>query len=309
MTILRIATRASALALAQSRWVASELERLHPGLRVELVEVRTTGDAKLGESLTAIGGKGAFTKELEDALLDRRCDLAVHSLKDLPTTLPAGLAVVCTPPREDPADVMVLREAMTDPWNQLPKAARIGSSSPRRKALLLARRADFQVIEFRGNVDTRLRKLSENQADAIILARAGLSRLGILGKLPYGLSLLTLEAPQWLPAVSQGCLGIEARADDEKTRQLLTPLHDTKAWTEVSAERAFLRTLGAGCSAPVGALARHRGDQVEMWGAMFNDGHSRRVHASAPVAEAAALGEKLALACFAPAPRPPAPGR
>lgn len=297
MTILRIATRASKLALVQSRWVADGLMRAHAGIRVELVEIRTTGDAKLRDPLTAIGGKGAFTKELEDALLDRRCDLAVHSLKDLPTNLPDGLALAATPTREETGDVMLTRDpAVRDPWRQLARGAVIGSSAPRRKAQVLARRADLQVVEFRGNVDTRLRKLAEGTADAIILACAGLKRLGLL---PDGLArfgLLPLDAPDWLPAVGQGCLGIETRADDEHTRKVVSALHDPSTWIEITAERAFLRTLGAGCTAPVGALARCDGKRISLVGALFaTDGsQSTRRQAEGAVGEAEDLGVKLA---------------
>jgi hydroxymethylbilane synthase len=268
---------------------------------VELVEIRTTGDAKLDQSLQAIGGKGVFTKELEDAILDGRCDTAVHALKDLPTTLPRGLARACTPVREDPADIMILKGgAITDPWRDLPRGAPVGSSSPRRRALLLAKRPDLRIVEFRGNVDTRLRKLSDGKAEAIVLARAGLSRLGLLYSLPYGLHSFALAAPDWMPAVGQGCIGIEARANDTVTRGLLAPLHDNTAWIETTAERAFLRALGAGCSAPVGALARCGADKLEMWAATLapDQAGDVRVHAIGSLAQPATLGESLAQQCL-----------
>ena len=301
MSDLRIATRASALALAQSRWVASEISRRHPGLVVELVEIRTTGDAKLGESLTAIGGKGAFTKELEDALLDRRCDVAVHSLKDLPTALPPGLVLACTPQREDPADVMLLREPFADPWRELPRGAIVGSSSPRRRALLLARRPDLNVTEFRGNVDTRLRRLGEGKAEAIVLARAGLARLGILDRLPHGLAAHALDAKQWLPAAGQGCLGLEARAGKERAASLLAPLHHADTFAAIRAERAFLHELGAGCSAPVGALARVGPAGIEMSCVLLAKDGKREVRrgGKAAVTDAEKLGASLARECMA----------
>lgn len=301
MTLIRIATRGSKLALTQSRWVAAELQRVHPGLRVELVELKTTGDVKLGESLTAIGGKGAFTKELEEALLDRRADLAVHSLKDLPTTLPPGLEVACTPPREETGDVMLLRDRMAagDPFAVLAQGATIGSSSPRRRAQLLARRPDLNVMEFRGNVDTRLRKLGEGKADAIILAKAGLKRMGLLDgvePLAAKFGIHALDGPVWLPAAGQGSLGIEVRVSDSRLKQLLAPLHDVATWAEVAAERAFLRTLGAGCTAPVGAAARVDGKQLRMWGAVFatDGGKASRVEGTGTLDQAEELGAGLA---------------
>jgi len=301
MTALKIATRGSLLALTQSRWVAAELMRLHAGLRVELVELKTTGDVKLGESLVAIGGKGAFTKELEDALLENRADIAVHSLKDLPTQLPDGLAIGCTPPREDCGDLLLTRDfkAGADPFALLPKNATVGSSSPRRKAQLLARRPDLNVVEFRGNVDTRLRKLSEGKADAIVLARAGLKRVGLIqGPEPLDgkIGIHALDGPQWLPAVGQGALGIEMRAGDDQVRGLLRAMHDEITWAQVSAERAFLRTLGAGCSAPVGAMAQVQNGQVKMWGGVFAPDGSKvsRVEGTAKVADAESLGQRLA---------------
>jgi len=299
MSAIRIATRGSLLALTQSRWVKAELERLHPGQAVELMEFKTTGDVKLTQSLTAIGGKGAFTKELEDALLSNLADLAVHSLKDLPTSLPEGLVLACTPAREETGDVMLLRDRAwaADPFATLPQGATVGSSSPRRKAQLLARRPDLKVVEFRGNVDTRLRKLAEGQADAILLARAGLKRLGRLPDPATGeFGIHALEAPGWLPAVGQGCLGIEARLADTRVWQMLEDLHDNAAWAEVSAERAFLRVLGAGCSAPVGAQARCSNGRVSLQVAIYAaDGTATAgAKGEADAQEAEELGERLA---------------
>lgn len=299
MQQLRIATRGSLLALTQSRWVMGQLQRLHPGVRVELIEFKTTGDVKLGESLTAIGGKGAFTKELEDALLHNHADLAVHSLKDLPTALPDGLVLACTPPREETADVMLLadRAWAPAPFSSLPRGATVGSSSPRRKAQLLSRRPDLNVVEFRGNVDTRLRKLAEGKADAILLAKAGLKRLGRLPDPATGeFGIHELKAPHWLPAVAQGCLGIEARLADTRVWEMLQDLHDEAAWAEVTAERAFLRVLGAGCSAPVGAQARCENGRIRLQVAMYAPDGSATAGAQgeADVEEAEELGERLA---------------
>jgi len=264
---LIIGSRGSMLALTQSNWVADELRRFHPGLEVEIVQFKTTGDVNLGASLSELGGKGAFTKELEDALLLNKCDLAVHSLKDLPTVLPDGLRIGCTPPRETTEDTLVFARRLgtidddSDPLVFLPEGATVGTSSLRRKAMLLAMRPDLKVIEFRGNVDTRLDKLEDKKADAIVLASAGLNRLGLLDitvrpdRVASTFDALALRAPGWLPAVGQGALGVEIRANDERTRQLLAPLHDAATYAATAAERAFLNRLGAGCQAPVAALS------------------------------------------------------
>lgn len=257
-----IGSRGSKLALTQSNWVAAQLRAATPGLEVSIVEIKTTGDRNLGASLSELGGKGAFTKELEDALLDGRCDLAVHSMKDLPTQLPDGLGVVCTPAREDTRDVIILREAPRDanlPLGFLPHGFRVGSSSLRRRAQLHALRPDLRVLEFRGNVDSRLRKLAEGEVDACILAAAGVRRLGLLheGTMRIdGLHFRYLEAPQWLPAVGQGALAIEGRRQNGVPTEWMAQLNDGATFSATVCERAFLNRLGAGCQAPVGALAQ-----------------------------------------------------
>lgn len=299
---LRLASRGSALALTQSRMIAAALEKAHKGLRVEIVEIKTSGDVKLGQSLQAIGGKGAFTKELEDALLEKRADLAVHSLKDLPTTLPDGLTLGCTPEREEVADVLLLREHQPlnelteDPFHLLPRNAVLGSSSLRRRAQALMHRRDLKIIEFRGNVDTRLRKLEEGKAQACLLAHAGLKRLGLMESLDKRFGVFILPPHKWLPAVSQGCLGIECRADDKRTLELLAPLHDENTFACVTAERAFLHALGAGCTAPVGAHAEVAKGEVKLKGAMFAEDGSgaKRGEATGPSRDAAKVGEKAA---------------
>ncbi len=260
-TSLTIGSRASKLALTQSRWVADALRRHHPGLSVNIVEISTTGDQQQSAALTVIGGKGAFTKELEEALLDERCDLAVHSLKDLPTTLPPGLEIACTPEREDTDDVAILAgppaEVSGKPLSFLAEGSVVGTSSLRRRAQLALLRPDLRVVEFRGNVDTRLRKLRDGVADACILAAAGLRRLGVLNDAAAqveGLSAQRLAPPTWLPAVGQGALALEARSDWLVTA-LLAPLHHEATMLATRAEREFLNALGAGCNAPVGALA------------------------------------------------------
>lgn len=283
---LVIASRASTLALTQSRWVAQRLERFHPGLKVVIREIKTTGDIRQRQSLQAIGGKGAFTQELEEALLEKSADIAVHSLKDLPTTLPAGLRILCTPRREDPSDLLILRKPQPanqlaqDPFALLAPGAKVGSSSLRRRALILARRPDLKVIEFRGNVDTRLRKLGEGKADAIVLARAGIKRLGLLkdGRVSDRFDCFVLSPPQWLPMIGQGVLGIEGRSADRRAGRLLAPLHDAGAFAATAAERAFLRELAAGCSAPLGAYGRApQGSTLFLHAAVYSADGTRRI--------------------------------
>jgi hydroxymethylbilane synthase len=298
---LTIGSRASKLAMTQSRWVADELRKHHPGLTVEIVEITTTGDRDHVSALTVIGGKGAFTKELEEAILDGRCDIAVHSLKDLPTTLPDGLAVLCTPPREDTRDVVILREELPGAKAQalafLPAGITVGTSSLRRRAQLARLRGDLKVIEFRGNVDTRLRKLREGQAFACILAAAGLKRLGLLDEsrmLVDGLPAHWLESPEWYPAVGQGALGIEGRAGDTRVQDILAALHHAATGQATAAERAFLRALGAGCNAPVGAIGQVEGSAVALTGCVLAQDGSQRVLGDRSDADAEACGADLA---------------
>ena len=305
---LVIASRGSALALTQSRWVAQRLMRIHKGLEVRIEEIRTTGDIKQKQSLQAIGGKGAFTKELEDALIDKRCDIAVHSLKDLPTLLPAKLAILCTPKREDVSDLLIFRtpqpvnEMTEDPFALLPQKEIVGSSSLRRRAQIMARRPDLKVIEFRGNVDTRLRKLAEGKADAIVLALAGIKRLGLLEKgQVQGMDCFILKPTHWLPMVGQGALAVEGRKLDRRVAKLLAPLHDAGTFAAVSAERAFLRTLGAGCTAPVGAYGvANVGSTLTLRAAVFAPDGSIRIERSGKgvISAPDALGDDIARQCI-----------
>ncbi|MEX2174036.1 MAG: hydroxymethylbilane synthase, partial [Pirellulaceae bacterium] len=243
---LRLGTRASPLARWQAEWVAAQLAQR--GVTVELVPIATQGDVKT-EPLGQIGGFGLFTKELQRALLAGQIDLAVHSLKDLPTTPVAGLALAAVPLRESPLDVLV--SSVADRIETLPLGARVGTGSLRRRAQLLHLRPDLRLEEIRGNVETRLRKLDEGQYDAIILAEAGLSRLGLVGRIAHVISWNMMY-----PAVGQGALGIETRADDTATRDLLSPLDHTASHQAVLAERSLLFSLLAGCLAPVGAFTR-----------------------------------------------------
>lgn len=257
--LIRIATRRSKLALAQSRWVQSHLESAHPGLRVELREYVTRGDQVQNVPLAQVGGKGLFTKEIEDALLHGEAEVAVHSLKDLPEAMPDGLILGAVPAREDPRDALVLplgtqNGEEENPLGRLSHGARVGSSSLRRAAQFRHARPDLRLEDVRGNVDTRLRKLDEGQYDALVLAAAGLRRLDLGGRISAVL------APELcLPAPGQGALALQCRAGDEATRQVLRVMDDQEAHVCVIAERAALATVGGGCSVPLGALAKLEG--------------------------------------------------
>ena len=258
---LHLATRGSPLALKQSRWVQAELERLAPGLKVELLVLRTTGDRVRSVPLPALGGKGLFTKELEDALQEGRADCAVHSLKDLPTDLPAGLTLACVPRREDARDVWISRDGA--PLTSLPEKARVGTSSLRRAAQLKRLRPDLEIVPLRGNLGTRLRKLREGDREgnmaAIVVAAAGMHRMG------FGDQITEYFSPETLcPAVGQGALGIEARAADTETLTLLAKLEDPWARVTATAERALLRYLGGGCQVPIAASATRKGDRLAL---------------------------------------------
>jgi hydroxymethylbilane synthase len=290
--------------MIQSKWVAAELVRMHEGLEVEIVEIKTTGDLKLEATLSELGGKGAFTLELEQAMLAGKIDLAVHSLKDLPTDLPEGLTLGCTPEREDPSDALVFRDAPSnvgDPLFALKEGATVGTSSLRRRAQLLAKRPDLNVIEFRGNVDTRLRKLEEGQADATLLAVSGLKRLGFWadGQVYDKFAAPLLSAPEWLPAVGQAALGIECRGDDETTLDLLKPLNHDETMRAVTAERGFLYSLGVGCQAPVAALCIAEGSKVEMTGRIFSEDGQQMFEQTAGCGNENGLGKLVADMCRA----------
>jgi hydroxymethylbilane synthase len=242
---IRIGTRGSALALWQATWVKTRLENLWPGIRVELVPIKTSGDRIQDISLARVGGKGLFVKEIEDALLAGTIDLAVHSMKDLPGELPAGLAISAVPEREDPRDVLITRHGET--LAELPDGTRVGTSSLRRQALLLSLHPGLQIEMLRGNVDTRLRKQREGVVDATVLAAAGLKRLGVTVEHSH-----VLEEHIFLPAIGQGALGIETRVDDAVVA-LVRPLHHKETAVAVEAERAFLRRLGGSCRTPLAA--------------------------------------------------------
>jgi len=257
--IFRIGTRGSKLALAQSEWVKREVQTRHPEVRVELVKIKTKGDKILDSPLSKIGGKGLFVKEIEDALLKNDVDLAVHSLKDVPAELQEGLTISVYPKREDPRDAFVSRhfKAVKD----LPQGASVGTSSLRRSAQLLHMRPDLHIVPLRGNVDTRLRKLDSGDLQAIVLATAGLKRLGLSDRITTPLSPEAV-----LPAIGQGVLGLELRADDEKTRNLISFLNDLETELAARAERAFLKELEGGCQVPLAGYARVERDLMVMDG-------------------------------------------
>lgn len=289
MQSLRIATRQSPLALWQAEHIKAQLQCLHPGLQVELVTFVTQGDKILDTPLAKIGGKGLFVKELENALLDGRADLAVHSMKDVPMELPDGLtlAVICE--REDPADAFV---SNTYPGlDALPEGATLGTSSLRRKCQIQAHRPDLDIVDLRGNVGTRLSKLDAGQYDAIILAAAGLKRLGLQARIRE-----TLSTALSLPAVGQGALGLECRAGDQRILDLIQPLSDISTEICVRAERAFNHRLQGGCQVPIAGFATLQQDTLYIQGRVGSvDGQEllkADIHGRA--ADAAVLGHQLA---------------
>lgn len=292
MPDLTIATRGSLLARTQTNSMADALRAAHPGLVVEILELTTTGDRVQDKPLPQVGGKGLFTLELEEALRTGRADLAVHSLKDLPTDLPADLILAAVPPREDPHDALVLRAGSlpadeSDPLRSLPPGARVGTSSTRRYAFLRHCRPDLVIEPVRGNLDTRLRKLDEGQYDAILLAAAGLRRLGWGERIS---ALLPSES--FVPAPAQGALGIESRAGDQRVLDLLAALNDGPTRAAACAERAFLAALGGGCLLPVGALGTLAGEGLVLRTAIASpDGTELMVETAVGPAD---QGEELA---------------
>lgn len=283
---LRLGTRGSALALWQAEWVAAQLRAL--GCPVDLVRIQTTGDVS-SQPLQAVGGQGLFTKELQRALQDERIDVAVHSLKDLPTDVVVDLCLAAVPPRESNRDVLVSVGGRS--LEQLPLSARVGTGSRRRQSQLLHFRADLRISEIRGNLDTRLRKLDEGQYEAIVLAEAGLKRLG------WSHRITQILPPEiMLPAIGQGALGIETRTDDRPTRAWVERLNHAESFASVQAERALLAELRAGCLAPVGAWGRVVDECLLLDGVVLSADGRERVAASAAGApgEAAAVGVQVA---------------
>ncbi len=246
--LLVLGTRGSKLALQQSEWFQSRILAVAPEVRVTLKTIQTSGDKIVDVPLAKIGGKGLFVKEIEEALLAGDIDLAVHSMKDVPAQLPQGLDILCVPPREDPRDALISRNGVR--FADLPRGARIGTSSLRRQSQLLHARPDLRIEMLRGNLDTRLKKLKDGQYDAIVLAAAGLRRLAWAHEITE-----YLDPALCLPAIGQGALGIEGRGDDHFVRSVLNRLNDVATQTTVTAERALLHRLEGGCQVPIGAHA------------------------------------------------------
>lgn len=289
MKLLRIATRQSALALWQAEHVAARLRAAHADLHVDLVPMTTRGDEILDQPLSAIGGKGLFLKELEVAMLEGRADIAVHSLKDVPMTLDSGFALGAVLERADAADALVSNHYHT--IAELPRGARVGTSSLRRQAQLRALRPDIELADLRGNVGTRLGKLDAGHYDAIILACAGLDRLGLAARIAG-----RLEPPHWIPAVAQGAIAVEYRSGDRATLQWLLPLDDTDSARCTAAERAMNRRLHGNCSVPIAGYCLEIESGLELTGLVGDAASGRLLRASAirPRDEGQQLGEHVA---------------
>jgi hydroxymethylbilane synthase len=256
---IRIGTRASALALWQAEWVKSELEKKYPGMTVSLTKIKTTGDKILDVPLAQVGGKGLFVKEIEEAMLANEIDIAVHSMKDVPTMFPDGLHLSCITKREDARDALLTRNNMK--FKDLPQGATIGTSSLRRQAQLMSIRPDFKIAQLRGNVDTRLRKLKEGLFDAIILAAAGVRRLGLAENVSE-----YIDPSISLPAIGQGALGIECRVDDRELNDLIAFFNHQDTRTCVTGERALLRRLEGGCQVPIACYGQMMNGKLHLIG-------------------------------------------
>jgi hydroxymethylbilane synthase len=286
---LIIGTRGSQLALWQAEWVQRQLKQIAPDISVILKRIQTSGDKIQDVPLAKVGGKGLFVKEIEEALLRKDIDLAVHSMKDLPAVLPSGLHIICVPEREDPRDALLAGDKKK--LDALPLGARVGTSSLRRQAQLLHVRPDLQIKMLRGNVDTRLRKLQENHFDAIVLAASGLKRLGwdehITECLPFDVSL---------PAIGQGALGIEGREDDGFVRNLVSRLEHQQTRVTVTAERALLKRLEGGCQVPIAGHAVLQGENLTLDGLVISLDGKRyvRYSLSGLMSEAESIGKKVA---------------
>ena len=287
---LRIGTRASQLALWQANWVKSELEKRYPDLEVTLVKIKTIGDKILDVPLAKVGGKGLFTKEIEEAMLAGEIEVAVHSMKDVPTIFPEGLGLRCITEREDPRDIVILRPGIGS-WSDLPIGARIGTSSLRRKAMLLNPRPDLQMLDIRGNVETRIRKLTDDNLDAVVLAAAGMHRLGFTSRISE-----YLPVDVSLPAIGQGALGLETRINDAETNALVDFFNHPETAYAVTAERALLARLEGGCQVPIAAYGTVNGSELTLTGIVASVDGRQMLKKSivGPVTEAAAIGTSLA---------------
>jgi hydroxymethylbilane synthase len=286
---LKIGTRGSALALTQTRQVAALLQRQYPSLQIDLVVIKTSGDIQKDVPLAKIGGKGLFIKEIEEALLVGTVDLAVHSMKDLPAELPEGLQIAAVPLREDPRDVLI--SGAGQEVDDLPAGARIGTGSLRRIVQLRSWRPDLEIVPIRGNLDTRIRKLRQGEFEGIVVAAAGIRRMGWAEQVTQFIS-----AENMLPAVGQGVLCLETRCGEEELNALLAFLEDGRTRREVTAERAFLRRLGGGCTLPVAAFAEKRGEALTLRGLVgsLDERTVIRRELHGPADKAAELGAELA---------------
>lgn len=290
---LRIGTRGSQLALYQANWVREKLVETHPDLNVMLIKIKTTGDKIQDAPLGKIGGKGLFVKEIEEALIHRRIDLAVHSIKDVPTEFPGSLHLSAITKREDPRDVFISRDGKI--LRDLPQQAKIGTSSLRRQAQLLHFRNDLELLPLRGNLETRLKKLKTMNLDGIVLALAGMKRLGLEERIT---EIIPTEIS--LPAIGQGALGIETRQDDQETEGKIQFLNHKDSWIAVSAERAFLKKLEGGCQVPIAAYAQIFGTSIQVEGLVGTIDGKRliRHHIVGPIERAESLGIELAEILF-----------
>ena len=291
--VLKIATRASQLALWQSNYIADLIRRVSPETQVELVHVTTTGDRDQVEALRALGNFGVFTREVQVAILDGRADLAVHSLKDLPTDGPAELTLAATPERAPTSDALILPTGSNSIGSikELPTGAKVGTGSPRRQAQVRYLRPDLQLHDIRGNVDTRLKKLDGGDYDAIILASAGLTRLGLAGRIS-----VTIQPPEMYPAVGQGAIGVECRTSDVELQQLLAKISDPTTLISVTAERSLLRDLRSGCHAPLGVMTKVHEQQLTLEAVVLTPDGTQRWAAcsSSSVDQAEQLGRDVA---------------
>ena len=284
-----VGSRGSKLALIQANWVISELKRLNPGLEFQIEKISTKGDKITNVPLSRLGGVGLFTKELEVALIKEKIDIAVHSAKDVPTEIHEGLTIGATPKREDPHDVLI--SCNNASLEKLPDNARIGTSSLRRKAQLLAFREDYKILDLRGNLDTRLKKLEEEDLDAIVVARVGLLRMNYTGQISQ-----IIPFDIMLPAVGQGSLCIEIRKDDTRIQKIVSDIDDEQTRIAVKTERSLLAKLQGGCQVPIGAYAEIQGKEVSIEAIICTlDGdHAIRDRHSGPKNQAAKIGEELA---------------
>jgi hydroxymethylbilane synthase len=286
---IKIGTRGSKLALTQANLVADKIKKEAPDVNIEICVIKTSGDIMQDISLLKIGGKGVFVKEIEDALLSGAIDLAVHSMKDVPTQTPPGLVFAAVLPREDVRDILVSKGARK--IEQMRKGAKIGTGSMRRSAQLLAMLPDLEIVSLRGNLDTRLKKIDTENLDGVIVAAAGVKRMGLAEKITQ-----YLPVEMMLPAVGQGALGLEIRADDNRLQKLLTKINHVPTHTEITAERAFLRHLGGGCLLPIAALGKLTGDRLSLEGLVAAPRGSDviRDKVQGAAGEAEELGKKLA---------------